>query len=53
MPVALGMVIPGFLDIIFIVVLMTNVITTIGMFIYARRLESETNKNRKMKKRHR
>lgn len=53
MPVALGMVIPGFLDMIFIVVLMTNVITTIGMFVYARRLESETNTKRKMKKRHR
>ncbi|MGC8710318.1 MAG: cation:proton antiporter [Candidatus Micrarchaeia archaeon] len=52
MPVALGLVIPGFLDMIFIVVLITNVITTFGMFMYARRFETEVkNRGKKRSKR--
>ncbi len=41
MPAALGIVIPGFLDTIFMVILLTNIITTIGMFVYARRYSAE------------
>lgn len=41
MPAALGIVIPGFLDMIFMVILFTNVITTIGMFLYAKKSAAE------------
>ncbi|MGC9099539.1 MAG: hypothetical protein ACP5HW_03255 [Candidatus Micrarchaeia archaeon] len=35
MPLALGMVIPGFVDLLFTVIILTNIIMTIGMYLYA------------------
>ncbi len=41
MPAAFGIHVPGFLDLIFLVILFTNIINTAGMFFYAKRLEVE------------
>jgi len=35
MPLALGMVIPGFVDLLFTVIILTNIIMTVGMYLYA------------------
>jgi NhaP-type Na+/H+ or K+/H+ antiporter len=38
MPAALGINIPGFLDLLFITIIFTNIIMTIGMFFYAKKV---------------
>jgi len=41
MPVALGIVIPGFVDTIFLIILFTNIIATTGLFLYAGKAKAE------------
>ncbi|MEM3177637.1 MAG: cation:proton antiporter [Candidatus Micrarchaeaceae archaeon] len=41
MPAAYGIFVPGFIDLMFLTILFTNVISTVGMYIYANEVKSE------------
>ncbi len=47
MPLALGIVIPGFVDTIFLIILFTNIIASAGLFMYARRAKREGSLSKK------
>ncbi|MEM3247123.1 MAG: cation:proton antiporter [Candidatus Micrarchaeaceae archaeon] len=51
LPAAYGIIVPGFLDLIFLTILFTNVISSVGMYIYANEVKSERAEQPKRKSR--